>query len=230
MIRERRHKEKFLPFEMNGNRIDICWGATQEFERVYTVDEETGKPVFTGEMKETDWVSCIHERYMKKPSFHEVKNLVVKGKELYGTYGTVSELRRIAEGFGVEGERLVSFLKEMLLKMIALYDSSDKVNGFTIGGVHVWLDKATRVGLKLRFESEVAAGKTETTLWMDGMSFPLPLVGDGNALQMLVALELYASDCYDRTQQHIAAVTALATADELEAYDYTLSYPEKLAF
>lgn len=230
MIRERRHKEKFLPFEMNGNRIDICWGATQEFERVYTVDEETGKPVFTGEIKETDWVSCIHERYMKKPSFHEVKNLVVKGKELYGTYGTVSELRRIAEGFGVEGERLVSFLKEMLLKMIVLHDSSDKVNGFTIGGVHVWLDKATRVGLKLRFESEVAAGKTETTLWMDGMSFPLPLVGDGNALQMLVALELYASDCYDRTQQHIAAVTALATADELEAYDYTLSYPEKLAF
>lgn len=215
---------------MNGNRIDICWGATQEFERVYTVDEETGKPVFTGEIKETDWVSCIHERYMKKPSFHEVKNLVVKGKETYGTYGTVSELRRIAEGFGVEGERLVSFLKEMLLKMIVLHDSSDKVNGFTIGGVHVWLDKATRVGLKLRFESEVAAGKTETTLWMDGMSFPLPLVGDGNALQMLVALELYASDCYDRTQQHIAAVTALATADELEAYDYTLSYPEKLAF
>lgn len=230
MIRERRHKEKFLPFEMNGNRIDICWGATQEFERVYTADEETGKPVFTGEIKETDWVSCIHERYMKKPSFHEVKNLIVKGKELYGTYGTVSELRRIAEGFGVEGERLVSFLKEMLLKMIVLHDSSDKVNGFTIGGVQVWLDKATRVGLKLRFESEVAAGKTETTLWMDGMSFPLPLVGDGNALQMLVALELYASDCYDRTQQHIAAVTALATADELEAYDYTLSYPEKLAF
>lgn len=230
MIRERRHKEKFLPFEMNGNRIDICWGATQEFERVYTVDEETGKPVFTGEMKETEYVSAIHERYMKKPSFHEVKNLVVKGKETYGTYGTVPELRRIAEGFGVEGERLVSFLKEMLLKMIVLHDSSDKVNGFTIGGVQVWLDKATRVGLKLRFESEVAAGKTETTLWMDGMSFPLPLVGDGNALQMLVALELYASDCYDRTQQHIAAVTALATADELEAYDYTLSYPEKLAF
>lgn len=230
MIRERIHKEKFLPFEVNGNRTDIRWGAAPEFERVYTVDEETGKPVFTGEMKETDWVTCIHERYMKKPSFHEVKNAIIRGKEHYSTYGTMSELRRIAEGFGVEGDQLVSFLKEMLLKMIAMHDGSDKVNGFTIGGQHVWLDKATRVGLKLRFESELAAGKTETILWMDGMSFPLPLVGEGNALQMLVALELYASDCYDRTQQHVAAVTALTTADELEAYDYTLSYPEKLAF
>ena len=230
MIRERKHKEKVLPFEMNGNRIDICWGATPELERVYAVDEETGEHTFTGEMKETDWVTCIHERYMKKPSFHEVKNTIIKGKEIYGTYGTMFELRRIAEGFGVEGEQLVSFLKEMMLNMITLYDSSDKVNGFTIGGQQVWLDKATRVGLKLRFESEVATGKAETTLWMDGISFPLPLVGEGNALQMLVALELYASDCYDRTQQHIAAVTALTTADELEAYDYTLSYPEKLAF
>jgi hypothetical protein len=39
----------------------------------------------------------------------------------------------------------------------------------------MWLDKETRVGLKLRFEAELASGKTETTLWYDGLSFNLSL-------------------------------------------------------
>jgi hypothetical protein len=118
----------------------------------------------------------------------------------------------------------------MLLEMVTLYDNSPSVNGFTIGNTFVWLDKNTRVGLKLRFESEIALGKTETTLWLNGKSFTLPLIGEGNAIDMLNALELYASACYDRTQQHIAAVKALITIDEIETYDYKSGYPEKLVF
>lgn len=44
------------------------------------------------------------------------------------------------------------------------YDSSSAVNEFYIQDVPVWLDKATRAGLKLRFEAEIATGKTETAL------------------------------------------------------------------
>jgi hypothetical protein len=49
------------------------------------------------------------------------------------------------------------------------------VNQFYIGEYATWLDKATRVGLKLRFESELAQGMTDTVLWQDGISFPLNL-------------------------------------------------------
>lgn len=110
---------------------------------------------------------------------------------------------------------------------IVAYDNSGAVNEFTIGGQPMWLDKATRAGLLLRFEAENKVGRTETTLWNGGQSYTLPLE---SAMQMLIALELYASECYDNTQRHLAEVAKLETIAEVEAYDYTTGYPAKLAF
>lgn len=118
----------------------------------------------------------------------------------------------------------VSVNKLLLTEIIKLYDISSAVNEFTINGVSVWLDKNTRAGLKLRFEAEMASGKTETTLWYNNMSFNLPL---DQAIQMLYAIELYASECYDVTQQHLANVQDL---EDIENYDYRSNYPEKLEF
>ena len=91
----------------------------------------------------------------------------------------------------------------------------------------MWLDKATRVGLKLRFEAEIANGQTNTTIWYEGTPYNLELV---NALQMLNAIELYASACYDNTQKHINAIKSMTTCDEIKSYDYRTGYPEKLRF
>ena len=120
--------------------------------------------------------------------------------------------------------------KRLLRERILAYDSSEHVNSFTIGGVQTWLDKATRVGLKLRFEAEKRLGKTETTLWQNGMQFPLPLVGDVTALDMLDGIELYASACYDVTQMHLANIVTLTSVEEVKKYDHTAGYPEKLKF
>lgn len=73
-------------------------------------------------------------------------------------------------------------------------------------------------------------GKTETTLWQNRMQFPLPLVNDVTALDMLDGIELYASACYDNTQRHLTNIGALSTVEEILAYNYTLGYPEKLRF
>ena len=110
---------------------------------------------------------------------------------------------------------------------ILAYDSSGEVNEFSIGGVPMWLDKATRAGLLLRFEAEGKVGRTETTLWNDGQSYTLPLE---QAQQILIALELYASACYDNTQSHIAEVQKLESKEAVESYDYTTGYPQKLLF
>lgn len=118
-------------------------------------------------------------------------------------------------------------IKARKVDEILAYDSSEAVNEFSIGGVPMWLDKATRAGLLLRFEAEGKVGRTETTLWNDGQSYTLPLE---TAQQILIALELYASACYDNTQAHIAAINAMESKEAVEAYDYTTGYPQKLLF
>ena len=118
-------------------------------------------------------------------------------------------------------------IKRIKRDEILSYDSSTSVNIFYIQDLPVWLDKATRAGLKLRFEAEIALGKTETTLWYEGLQFLLSL---DEAIQMLYAIEVYASACYDNTQKHLAAVDRLETMEEVQSYNYFVDYPEKLNF
>lgn len=124
-------------------------------------------------------------------------------------------------------EELLERAKRDKRNELMLYDSSDAVNSFSISGMSMWLDKATRAGLKLRFEAEKASGAESTTLWHEGMQFPLTI---DTAFQMLYALELYASACYDNTQKHMASVRSLTTIEEVEQYDFTTGYPPKLEF
>jgi hypothetical protein len=49
-------------------------------------------------------------------------------------------------------------------------------------------------------------------------------------MQMLLAIEIYASECYDNTQRHIATVDVLESIEEVESYDYRVGYREKLEF
>lgn len=124
-------------------------------------------------------------------------------------------------------EEIFNNAKRDKLFEIEAYDSSSAVNEFYIQDMPVWLDKSTRSGLMLRFNSELAMKKENTTLWYNGMSFTLPL---SSAIQMLYALEVYASECYDNTQFHLANIEKLETLEEIQEYDYIVGYPEKLRF
>lgn len=124
-------------------------------------------------------------------------------------------------------EELLTRAKQDKKKEIERFDTSQEVNEFSVQGFPIWLDKATRAGLMLRFQAEQAMGKEDTVLWYNGMQFPLALE---NALAMLYTIENYASACYDNTQRHLAVVDNLTTVDEVELYDYRAGYPEKLEF
>lgn len=110
---------------------------------------------------------------------------------------------------------------------IEKYDTSYEVNEFYVSEQPIWLDKATRAGLLLRFQAEQATGIKDTALWYNGMQFSLKVE---QAIQMLYAIELYASACYDNTQRHIANIGNLATMEDVQGYDYKAGYPEKLRF
>ena len=108
---------------------------------------------------------------------------------------------------------------------ITAYDTSDKVNGFVLNGLLVWLDKATRVGLMNSTTIAKAAGQQTTTLWLGDVKLE---VDCDKAIQLLSALEMYALECFNATAAHKAAVTDLKTIKEVEAFDVTADYPKQL--
>lgn len=128
----------------------------------------------------------------------------------------------IEEIFNVEP---LESAKAIMTSRINAYDQSEAVNSFRIGNMTYWLDKATRAGLLLRLQAEQAVGKTTTTLWAGTIPVTLPM---SVAMQFLFALENYASECYDRTAQHLAEIGAMDDVDDILAYDYTDGYPERL--
>lgn len=142
---------------------------------------------------------------------------------------TVKRTAYIADFIEVESasDDALEVAKQAVSEAILAHDSSTAVNEFMLNDTPMWLDKATRTGLKLRLDAEKAAGRETTYLWY--CSVPVSLSID-NAISMLNALEIYASECYDRTQQHLAAIGSMQSVEEVLGYDFTEGYPGKLRF
>lgn len=157
--------------------------------------------------------SYTEELYCERSAIPE--NLVVVS---YSTYLTESNKEKY-KGMTVEEA------KEKLVAEITAYDKSDKVNGFMLNGLLVWLDKATRVGLMNSTTIAKAAGQKTTTLWLGGAKL---VVDCDKAIQLLSALEMYALECFNVTASHKASVSELTTIEEVEAYDYKAGYPKML--
>lgn len=130
-------------------------------------------------------------------------------------------------------EELLRKAKEEKLKRLHEYDSSKSVNVCYIryGGqsISYWADKHERDALKSAVRDYIALGKTEYRLDLREMGISITLSCE-LLLQMLAALEVYATECYNKTTDHEFAIKALTTKDEIEAYDFTVGYPEKLVF
>jgi hypothetical protein len=60
----------------------------------------------------------------------------------------------------------------------------------------MWLDRTSRTSLMARFNAEQSKGLKITNLWYEGMNLVLPI---DLAVNMLLDLEFYASQCFDNT-------------------------------
>lgn len=127
----------------------------------------------------------------------------------------------------VEHEYTIPEIKSLKVAKIEDYDKSCAVNSFLLAGQQMWLDKNTRVGLMNSINIEQQSGKTDTMLWFNGVKYTIPI---DTAIQMLNSLELYALNCYNVTQAHIAAVKSLETKEQIVSYDFTTDYPKQLTF
>lgn len=117
--------------------------------------------------------------------------------------------------------------KQRKVQELMDYDSSTEVNSFWFGGELVWLNKADRVGLQNSLAIEKNAGKTESTMWFGGKPIT---IGIDKAIAILNAVELYALECYNVTARHKAEIESKVLKFDVDNYDFTTGYPEKLDF
>lgn len=114
-----------------------------------------------------------------------------------------------------------------VISKINEHDKSSQVNGVTINGMYTWFDKATRVGLRNSTNVLKKLGNETTSLWVNNKEITIKC---DQLIDMLDKLEVYALNCFDITSKHKRNVYQLSTIEEIENYDYTSGYPEKLTF
>ena len=122
-------------------------------------------------------------------------------------------------------EKALVLTKKAKIADIAAYDTSDKVNGFILNGQIVWLDKATRVGLMNSTTIERDLGQETTELWLGEHNL---IIKCDLAIQLLQQLEVYSLKCFNVTATHKKEVNSLSTIEEINSYDITKDYPDKL--
>lgn len=122
-------------------------------------------------------------------------------------------------------EELLAAAKSVKVAEIEEYDASSAVNEFLLGGVPMWLDAQTRQQLRVSIEAYQATGTESVTKWFGGKEFTFPTSA---WLTMLNALEVYAAEALNVTESHKAAVMALGSVEDVESYDITQGYPQKL--
>jgi hypothetical protein len=121
-------------------------------------------------------------------------------------------------------------LSDAIIKKVAEindYNESDNVNSLTYNGVETWLKPAIRSNYLTSISSAELLGETSITFAIAGQAVTVPLQ---NAKILLAKIQRYADASYLVTQQHIAEVSKLTTVAEVEAFDITQGYPEKLSF
>lgn len=149
----------------------------------------------------------------------------VEGSVLASDYDEYELLRAYEAWKQKWTEKALTLAKKAKIAEITAYDKSDKVNGFVLNGMMVWLDKDTRVGLMNSTTIAKAAGNNTTTLWIGYVKL---VVDCDKAIQLLSALEMYALECFNVTAAHKKAVSELTSIEYVESYDYKKGYPEKL--
>ena len=121
----------------------------------------------------------------------------------------------------------LEYHKRQKIHEIEVYDISENVNGFFLGDTLLWLDKDTRTGLVNTLNSAAIVGREQVNIWFSGLYITLHI---DEARQLLAALEIYATDCYNVTALHKVQVNELETIEEVDNFDVTADYPERLVF
>lgn len=130
-------------------------------------------------------------------------------------------------------EELLVQARERKLSELHEYDKSKEVDNCIIvyqgEEIGYWKDKYERDALKNAVKDCISLWRETYRLDLrdKGISITIPC----DSLQMMLAqIEVYASDCYNKTTDHEFAIKSLTTREEIEAYDFRTGYPKMPRF
>lgn len=165
-------------------------------------------------------VSFLELEYLGRPQIDKVLQDIIAT----GTLATLEEVQDMANVLEIPA---LEPIRTMLLAKITEYDLSENVNSFLLNGMHAWFDKVLRTSIERQIQARQSMGQETAPIAYGNVILQVPIEA---GLGMLSQLEVYASDCYNQTTEHKAAVSAINDEKELLAYDYKVGYPEKLSF
>ena len=167
------------------------------------------------------------KRYIKDNIIKNIEdiNITIEVNEKKITILNPSEEMILNDGWE-EFEDTAEDLKKIKLQEIINYDKSEDVNKFFINNFSLWLSREERIVIKDRFQREKDAGKEKTRLLYKGLVLELtPDMG----IHLINMVSAYADQCFDVTEAHKSALNDLTTKEEIQGYDYTVGYPEKIS-
>ena len=128
-------------------------------------------------------------------------------------------------------EQLLEQAKDSKLSALEAYDSSDVINSFRVNigneAVDAWFSPEQRANYKNSLDSAELLGMEVVHPVINGISVGLPV---SYAKTALARIQLYADACFGTTEAHKAAIAALTSIEDVERYDFTTGYPERLVF
>jgi hypothetical protein len=125
----------------------------------------------------------------------------------------------------VQPERMLEQAKAEKIMAIDMYDTSDAVNSFEFNGILTWVPATERSYLRGAIAALEAKGVPEMEVPLLGQFLALPVA---TVKSLLADIEIYAYNASARTSKHKASVNSLSTVEEVDAYDFTVGYPEKV--
>lgn len=127
--------------------------------------------------------------------------------------------------------RTLDDAKHEKIAEIEAYDESDAVNGFDVGFVGkiitTWITPDKRSNYKNSVDAAELIGMETVNPILNGLQISIPTQ---MAKMALAQIQIYADRCYIVTEQHKAQVMALECIADVDAFDITAGYPEKLIF
>lgn len=147
-------------------------------------------------------------------------------------YVSITEERKneLETEWNTPPEPTLEEVRQQKIAELRAYDESTDVNWFYVDEIGMWYDYTRRGSINRLVESTKMLGGNTITLWTETPPIVgIPFECDA-ALLMLAQLEVFAGQSKANTQQHWANILALQTKEEIEAYDFTVGYPEKPHF
>lgn len=129
----------------------------------------------------------------------------------------------------IEHVRTVEEARDEMLDNIRSFDQSDGVNSFIVNNTFsAWFTIEERLNYQRSIDAALAINPDMDLIFFIG-DVELSIKPQTASL-MLSQIQLYADTCYVVTKRHKLAVENMATIEEIDNYDYTMGYPEKLNF